>query len=172
MLAGDLDDVVDALAADERARQLADETTCADASTDATAATAASPRRSVTSGSASGRRRRWLCEVASGADRLDDVLDEPVTERMVAHLDAMLDRHAAGEPLAYVLGRWGFRHLDLIVDRRVLIPRPETEVVAGVAIELAAALDRPVTLADLGTGSARSGCRSPTSCRSTACGSG
>ena len=33
---------------------------------------------------------RWLCEVASGADRLDDVLDEPATQRMVAHLDAML----------------------------------------------------------------------------------
>ena len=96
---------------------------------------------------------RWLCEVASGADRLDDVLDEPVTARMVAHLDAMLDRHAAGEPLAYVLGRWGFRHLDLAVDRRVLIPRPETEVVAGVAIELAGTLGRPVTVADLGTGS-------------------
>ena len=72
---------------------------------------------------------------------------------MVAHLDAMLDRHAAGEPLAYVLGRWGFRHLDLAVDRRVLIPRPETEVVAGVAIELAGALARPITVADLGTGS-------------------
>jgi release factor glutamine methyltransferase len=96
---------------------------------------------------------RWLCEVASGADRIEDVLDEPVTERMVAHLDAMLARHAAGEPLAYVLGRWSFRHLDLIVDPRVLIPRPETEVVAGVAIDLARAQPRPVTVADLGTGS-------------------
>ena len=91
--------------------------------------------------------------MASGADRLDDVLDEPATQRMVAHLDAMLARHAAGEPLAYVLGRWSFRHLDLIVDRRVLIPRPETEVVAGVAIDLARAEPRPVTVADLGTGS-------------------
>lgn len=96
---------------------------------------------------------RWLCEVASGADRLDDVLDQPATRRMVAHLDSMVARHAAGEPLAYVLGRWSFRHLDLLVDRRVLIPRPETEVVAGVAIELARALPRPVTIADLGTGS-------------------
>jgi release factor glutamine methyltransferase len=96
---------------------------------------------------------RWLCEVASGADDLDDVLDEPVTQRMVAHLDAMLARHAAGEPLAYVLGRWSFRHLDLIVDHRVLIPRPETEIVAGVAIDLARSEPRPVTVADLGTGS-------------------
>ena len=85
---------------------------------------------------------RWLCEVASGADRVEDVLDEPATERMVAHLDAMVARHATGEPLAYVLGRWGFRRLDLAVDRRVLIPRPETEVVAGVAIDLARTLPR------------------------------
>lgn len=96
---------------------------------------------------------RWLCEVASGADRLEEVLDEPATHRMVAHLDAMIERHRAGEPLAYVLGRWGFRHLDLAVDARVLIPRPETEVVAGVAIELARAVPVPVTVADLGTGS-------------------
>jgi release factor glutamine methyltransferase len=96
---------------------------------------------------------RWLCAVASGADSVDDVLDEPATQRMVAHLDAMVARYRHGEPLAYVLGRWAFRHLDLAVDRRVLIPRPETEVVAGAAIELAAALDRPITVADLGTGS-------------------
>lgn len=96
---------------------------------------------------------RWLCEVASGADRLEDVLDEPVTERTMAHLDAMLARHGAGEPLAYVLGRWSFRHLDLFVDQRVLIPRPETEVVAGVAIDLARAMGPLVTVADLGTGS-------------------
>lgn len=96
---------------------------------------------------------RWLCEVASGADSVDDVLDEPATQRMVAHLDAMVARYRDGEPLAYVLGRWDFRHLDLAVDPRVLIPRPETELVAGAAIDLAAALDRPITVADLGTGS-------------------
>jgi release factor glutamine methyltransferase len=96
---------------------------------------------------------RWLCEVASGADRIEEVLDEPATERMVAHLDVMLARYQAGEPLAYVLGRWSFRRLDLAVDRRVLIPRPETEVVAGVAIELARARPAPIVVADLGTGS-------------------
>jgi release factor glutamine methyltransferase len=96
---------------------------------------------------------RWLCEVASGADRIEEVLDERATNRMVSHLDAMIARHAAGEPLAYVLGRWSFRRLDLAVDRRVLIPRPETEIVAGVAIELALSLPRPVTVVDLGTGS-------------------
>ncbi len=98
---------------------------------------------------------RWLVEVAIGADgdEFDAVLDEPSTERMVAHLDAMVARYRSGEPLAYVLGRWSFRHVELAVDRRVLIPRPETELVAGVAIELAAAVGPVRRVADLGTGS-------------------
>lgn len=66
----------------------------------------------------------------------------------------MVERRAAGEPLQYVLAAWGFRTLDLFVDRRVLIPRPETETVVEVAL---AALSRlggkaPVAV-DLGTGS-------------------
>jgi hypothetical protein len=48
--------------------------------------------------------------VASGTDRVEDVLDESATQRMVAHLDAMVARHAAGEPLAYVLGILGENH--------------------------------------------------------------
>ncbi|MDW3214347.1 MAG: peptide chain release factor N(5)-glutamine methyltransferase [Ilumatobacteraceae bacterium] len=98
---------------------------------------------------------RWLCEVAVGldGDELDAALDEPATVRTVAHLDAMVARYRAGEPLAYVLGRWSFRHLDLAIDRRVLIPRPETELVAGLAIELSAVVPGPRTVADLGTGS-------------------
>lgn len=98
---------------------------------------------------------RWLCEEASGAFGVDfdEVLDEAATERTVAHLDAMLARLRGGEPLQYVLGHWSFRRLDLLVDRRVLIPRPETEVVAGVAIDLARTLPRPVRCVDLGTGS-------------------
>ena len=81
---------------------------------------------------------RWLCEEASGAfgEELDEILDHSVTERGIAHLDVMLARLAAGEPLQYVLGHWSFRHLDLLVDRRVLIPRPETELVAEVAISV------------------------------------
>jgi release factor glutamine methyltransferase len=95
---------------------------------------------------------RWICEEASGAD-LATALPERATPRMMAHLDSMVARLLAGEPLAYVLGHWTFRHVDLAVDPRVLIPRPETEVVAGVAIDLARSLPRPVTVADLGTGS-------------------
>lgn len=103
---------------------------------------------------------RWLCEEASGAfgDELLHVLDEPAGERAVAHLDAMLARLREGEPLQYVLGHWAFRRLDLLVDRRVLIPRPETELVAEVALRLLRdAADRwsqrPLPVADLGTGS-------------------
>jgi len=98
---------------------------------------------------------RWIWEVATALDghEFDDALDESVTERMVQHHDAMVARYRAGEPLQYVLGRWGFRHLDLAIDRRVLIPRPETELVAEVAIELAAACPESRVVADLGTGS-------------------
>jgi release factor glutamine methyltransferase len=99
---------------------------------------------------------RWLCEVASASVDGDEFLgrlDEAATVRMVAHLDAMIARCRDGEPLQYVLGEWAFRRITLAVDRRVLIPRPETELVAEVAIELAAACTPERTVADLGTGS-------------------
>lgn len=51
----------------------------------------------------------------------------PVSGERVASFLAAVDRRAGGEPLAYVSGRAGFRRLTLAVDRRVLIPRPETE---------------------------------------------
>lgn len=98
---------------------------------------------------------RWLVEVATAldGDELDAARDEPVTVRMVQHLDAMVARYRAGEPLQYVLGRWGFRRLDLAIDRRVLIPRPETELVAEVAIRFARTFEPTRRVADLGTGS-------------------
>jgi release factor glutamine methyltransferase len=72
----------------------------------------------------------------------------------------LADRRATGEPLQYVLGTWQFRSLELQVDRRVLIPRPETEQVVEVALaELvrmaggASRSDRPLRCVDLGTGS-------------------
>ncbi len=98
---------------------------------------------------------RWLCEVASGCDGEEflEILEQPATQGCVAHLDSMLARLHAGEPLQYVLGRWGFRHLDLMVDRRVLIPRPETETVVEIALERARSMRFPIICADLGTGS-------------------
>lgn len=103
---------------------------------------------------------RWILEEASGLEGADWVLgcEAPATVRGVAHLDAMVSRRLAGEPIQYVLGHWAFRTLDLLVDRRVLIPRPETEQVVEVAL---AELDRVLlgrpaghrsVVADLGTG--------------------
>jgi release factor glutamine methyltransferase len=60
----------------------------------------------------------------------------------------MVRRRLRREPVAYILGRKGFRHLELAVDRRVLIPRPETELLVELALEL-----RPRRLLDVGTGS-------------------
>jgi release factor glutamine methyltransferase len=60
----------------------------------------------------------------------------------------MVRRRLRREPVAYILGRKGFRHLDLAVDRRVLIPRPETELLVDLALEL-----RPARVLDVGTGS-------------------
>jgi release factor glutamine methyltransferase len=92
----------------------------------------------------SAREARWLMEHVDGDSALALTL---------------ADRRAAGEPLQYVLGRWPFRSLELSVDRRVLIPRPETEQVVEVALTELRSLsgERAVTQSpvclDLGTGS-------------------
>ena len=98
---------------------------------------------------------RWMCETASSTDPEEFLagLDQTPMTRMVSHLDAMVARYQTGEPLQYVLGSWSFRRLDLNVDKRVLIPRPETELVAEVAISLALAFNDERTVVDLGTGS-------------------
>jgi release factor glutamine methyltransferase len=106
----------------------------------------------------SAREARWLAEMAA-SEPWPALLDEPVTIRALAWWDQRVARRAEGEPLQYVLGVWSFRALELMVDRRVLIPRPETETVVDVAL---AELDRvravrpvpePLTVVDLGTGS-------------------
>src|SRR3954451_14884575 len=100
---------------------------------------------------------RRIVERASGRDsgEFAVALDEPVPARAVPFVEEMATRRLAGEPLQYVVGRWGFRRLDLLVDRRVLIPRPETEQVVEVALAEAARLGGSTGLvaADLGTGS-------------------
>jgi release factor glutamine methyltransferase len=91
---------------------------------------------------------------ALGLERIDLYmhLDRPLSP---AELDAARDlvaRRAQGEPLQYVLGEWGFRRLLLAVDRRALIPRPETEIVVERCLALLEGLDSPRVL-DVGTGS-------------------
>ena len=89
----------------------------------------------------SAREARWIVEHDAGGSH------------------ALAARRAAGEPLQYVLGRWPFRTLELTVDRRALIPRPETEQVVEVALtelhRLAGRPGRPApgpVCVDLGTG--------------------
>lgn len=106
---------------------------------------------------------RWIVEEASGHEGVEHLAnaDQPVPQRGVLAVERMLGRRQAGEPIQYVLGRWAFRTLDLYIDRRVLIPRPETEVVTGLALaeadrrrdEQADQPGQPVLVADLGTGS-------------------
>lgn len=109
----------------------------------------------------------------SGIDRLDAqllmlyALGRAQSERawLITHDDELLDaatllafaalcqRRAAGEPLAYIVGSKAFFGLDLRVDQRVLIPRPDTETLVEWALELALTGDKTSRVLDLGTGS-------------------
>jgi len=91
---------------------------------------------------------------ATGLERIELYmsLDRPLTRAEVDVARALVARRARREPLQYVLGEWGFRHLTLSVDSRALIPRPETEVLVERALALLAGIERPRVL-DVGTGS-------------------
>ena len=97
-----------------------------------------------------------MLERASGLDRAGLIprLADAVPARTVDFVNGMVERRRRGEPLQYVLGLWSFRQLELVVDRRVLIPRPETEMVVEVALDELRRLgtERPLVV-DLGTGS-------------------
>jgi release factor glutamine methyltransferase len=87
---------------------------------------------------ASGRGRTSL--IADG--------DAGVEPEVARKFGALARRRLRREPVAYILGRKAFRRIELEVDRRVLIPRPETELLVEVAVDL-----RPRTVLDVGTGS-------------------
>ena len=91
---------------------------------------------------------------ALDTDRLQLYLqyDRPLTPEELGIFRPLLRRRATREPLQYILGRGAFRELDLQVDRRVLIPRPETEVLVQVVLDAVAGRSDLVAL-DLGTGS-------------------
>ena len=78
--------------------------------------------------------------------------DRVLSEREATRLQELVARRRAREPLAYVLGEWGFRRLMLNVDVRALVPRPETEVVVERCLVHLAGLAEPRIL-DVGTGS-------------------
>lgn len=88
---------------------------------------------------------------ALGADRSSFVtdpaagIDPPAARRF----SESVRRRVGREPVAYILGRKGFRHIEVRVDSRVLIPRPETELLVEVALEL----EEGAAVHDVGTGS-------------------
>jgi release factor glutamine methyltransferase len=93
---------------------------------------------------------------ALGVERLQLYLqfDRPLSAAELDRFRPLLRRRAAREPLQYILGRAAFRELHLHVDRRVLIPRPETEVLVGEVLAwVRGGAKTDLTAVDLGTGS-------------------
>jgi release factor glutamine methyltransferase len=78
-------------------------------------------------------------------------LSREMTDEQLDAFEANIVRREKREPLAYILGEWGFRRLTLKTDRRALIPRPETEIVVERALEHVRDIEEPDVL-DVGTG--------------------
>ncbi len=91
---------------------------------------------------------------AFGLSRLElyTNFDRPLNESERAVARPLIERRGRREPLAYVLGDWGFRRLTLRTDARALVPRPETEIVAERALAAIAGLTA-ARVVDVGTGS-------------------
>lgn len=79
--------------------------------------------------------------------------EKPVPAGEREAFEAAVGRRAGHEPLQYITGTKGFRYLELAVDRRVLIPRPETEMLVQMALLRLGSLPGHPTVADIGTGS-------------------
>lgn len=86
------------------------------------------------------------------ARALTDVSPTPLSAEEIARIRHAAKRRANGEPMAYAVASAAFRHLDLYVDSRVLIPRPETEIVVDQVLALCASRAGGVAV-DIGTGS-------------------
>jgi release factor glutamine methyltransferase len=79
--------------------------------------------------------------------------DRQLTPKQLTLYRSLVARRAGREPLAYILGHREFFGLDLLVDPRVLVPRPETEVLVEEALRMAQHVESPVRIADVGAGS-------------------
>jgi release factor glutamine methyltransferase len=90
---------------------------------------------------------------AYGMTRLElyTSFDRPLTEAELAVARPLVERRGRREPLAYVLGEWGFRRLTLRTDTRALVPRPETEIVVERALAAIQGIETP-RVVDVGTG--------------------
>ena len=80
-------------------------------------------------------------------------LQETISDEMLQQFLTLILRRAAREPVAYLVGRKEFYGLEFVVDRRVLVPRPETETLVDAALEWAKQRPGPLVIADIGTGS-------------------
>jgi release factor glutamine methyltransferase len=89
-----------------------------------------------------------LLAEAAGADRATLATGAELPPAAARRFGEMVRRRLRREPVAYIVGRKGFRNIELAVDRRALIPRPETELLVELALEL-----RPERVLDVGTGS-------------------
>jgi release factor glutamine methyltransferase len=87
-----------------------------------------------------------------GVPRTRLPLVEEISQAQAEEFDHLVGRRAAREPLQHLTGVAHFRHVDLAVGPGVFVPRPETELLAGWAVDQASVLDAPVVV-DLGTGS-------------------
>ncbi len=96
-----------------------------------------------------------IIEASSGYSRAELISNgsEVVPPAAQLNIEEMVKRRNNGEPLQYVIGAWSFRQLELIVDQRVLIPRPETEIVVEVALRELSKFNDELNVVDLGTGS-------------------
>ena len=96
----------------------------------------------------------WLLEALTGSQRADLVIagTRSLDADQVSRLDAALARRASREPLQHILGHVWFYGLELKIDPRALVPRPETERLVELALERLQDVDRPRVL-DVGTGS-------------------
>jgi release factor glutamine methyltransferase len=108
----------------------------------------------------SGELTRQLAELLGAPHEARFIVEDivgtasEVSAQHVAHAMSWAERRRAGEPLQYILGHWAFRSLDLLVDPRVLIPRPETEQLTEVALSALRGLGvRNLVVVDAGTGS-------------------
>jgi len=94
--------------------------------------------------------RIWADVLDKQPGTVSAFLTQTLSDTALAQLNHALARRAAGEPLAYITGRWWFWDIELLVAPCTLIPRPDTELLVETALALALPADAKVL--DLGTG--------------------
>ena len=100
------------------------------------------------------REAEWIAGHVLGVSRseLYAAPERPLSAAEAEVAEALIVRRESREPLAYILGEWGFRHLTLKTDARALVPRPETEIVVERVLALIEGIETPSVL-DIGVGS-------------------